>query len=120
MATPQGIFPTGMVLITCSFFVSTTLTSLDGPFAVYSLLPSGVSAMPQGRCPTLTDPMILLVAGSITRTVPPRPVATYTRSPSGETRTPIGFASLGNVIVATTWLLATSMTETVPPTSAVA
>ena len=58
MATPQGIFPAGIFFTTCSFSVSTTETSLEGPLAVYSFLPSGVSAIPQGRWPTgivLTD-----------------------------------------------------------------
>ena len=36
--------------------MSTTLTSLEGPFAVYSFFPSRVRAIPQGRCPTLTEP----------------------------------------------------------------
>ncbi len=34
IATPQGIFPAGIFLITCIFAASMTVTSFDGPFAV--------------------------------------------------------------------------------------
>ena len=34
IATPQGIFPAGIFFKTCIFTASTTVTSLDGPFAV--------------------------------------------------------------------------------------
>src|SRR4029079_15091617 len=97
IATPHGILPTGTVAITASLSVSTTLTSLEGPLAVYSFFPSRVRASPQGRWPTLTEPVIRLVAGSMTSTVPPLPVATYTLLPSGEKRTPMGLASGGSL-----------------------
>ena len=47
---------------------STTDTSLDGPLAEYSVLPSGERAIPQGRGPTSTEPTGLFVAVSIVNT----------------------------------------------------
>src|SRR5690242_4631534 len=73
-ATPQGSFPTGTFRVTFRLSVSTTLTSLDGPLAVYKVLPSGVRAMPQGRCPTGITAAIETEGTVTTDTVAPRPV----------------------------------------------
>jgi hypothetical protein len=53
------------------------------------LLPSGVSAMFQGRRPTAIVATIAFVAVSITWTVPSPPEVTNTRLPSGWTITPL-------------------------------
>src|SRR5687767_15633670 len=90
VATPHGDRPTETFASTVSVSVSTTETSFDGPFAVYSRVPSGLKASPHGLVPTATEPTGLLVFVSIETTVPPRPVVTNTRWPSGDTTTPIG------------------------------
>ena len=41
--------------------------------------------MPQGRSPTVAEPREPPLTASIATTVPPRPVDTQTRAPSGET-----------------------------------
>ena len=52
--------------------------------------------MPQGRWPTGIRVSNVSCSPSITATLLPRPVATYTRFPSGETTTPFGFSRPGS------------------------
>src|SRR5271165_3977388 len=52
-ATPQGPVPALTRAISFLASRSTTDTSFDGPLAVYRILPSGESAIPHGRAPTL-------------------------------------------------------------------
>src|SRR5512140_469 len=88
--TPQGRPPTGIVFTVVKLLVSITLTLFERPFAVYSLVPSGVSAMFQARLPTLVSPTTLPLATSIAETVPPPPLATNTRLPSRLARASAG------------------------------
>jgi len=48
-STPQGRSATLIFLITVCVAKSTTETSLDGPLAAYSSLPSGETPIPHGR-----------------------------------------------------------------------
>jgi hypothetical protein len=122
---PHGDVPAGTRDVTASVPVSITLTSLEGPLAVYSVLPSGVMPTPHGRSPTSgivcikRSPTV-----SMTATDLPRPVVTYAREPSGERTTPIGRTSSSSGpwrsgIDLTTVRAATSTTSTVPSFSQV-
>ena len=109
-----------MVSSTSMVAVSTTETSFEGPLAVYKREPSGLKAIPHGRVPTVTELTVEPVVELRATTVPPLPVATYTRVQSGETATPIGLeGSPGTSIVVTTSWLEVSTTDTEPPFSAV-
>src|SRR5690242_8452901 len=114
MATPHGDTPTGIRRTTSIVSVRTTLTSLPGPFAVYSHLPSFDSAIPHGRTPTCTVFSTESRVASITETVPPRPLETYARFPSRDTTIPIVREPRGRVIVSRTVCVAGSTTDTLP------
>src|SRR5678815_1363937 len=90
---PHGRSPTGTFAFTVRDATSTMETSLDGPFAVNTVLPSGDTAMPHGRSPTSIDAICLFVAVSRMTTFLPRPVVTKTNLPSGDATTPIGRTS---------------------------
>src|SRR6187455_2409682 len=72
-AAPQGFLPTAIVAATFHAPASITLTSFEGPFAVYRRVPSGLMAIPHGREPTeslpRTEPSALFSAS----TSPARP-----------------------------------------------
>jgi len=70
-----------------------------------------VTATPKGCVPTGTVAMTVLVAVSITDTVPAPKSVTYARVPPGLTATREGWLSTG--MVAMTVLVAVSITETV-------
>src|SRR5258708_6472467 len=72
--TPQGPEPALMRAISFSVARSTAETSSDGPLAANRYLPSGESAIPHGRVPTLIVLSTSHVPASSTHTVPPRPV----------------------------------------------
>jgi hypothetical protein len=72
-----------------------------------------VIATPKGTLPTATEAITVLVAVSITETVPSGPFARYARVPSGVIASQKGM--LPTATVALTALLAVSMTETEKP-----
>ena len=74
--------------------------------------------IPQGRVPTGIELTNFSVFVSITATVPPRPVVTYSFDPSGETSTSIGSAGDGMSIVLVTVRVAVSTTVTLCSASA--
>src|SRR5439155_17205930 len=76
IAMPQGPSPTLMRRNSLRDFTSTTETSFDAPFAVYSFDPVGSSAIPQARFPTGIIVATSFLSVSITATVFPRPVET--------------------------------------------
>src|SRR5215216_2670982 len=76
IAMPHGPSPTLMRCNSRRDFKSTTETSFEAPFAVYSFDPVGSSAIPQARFPTGIVVVILLSAVSIIATPFPRPVDT--------------------------------------------
>ena len=65
-----------------------------------------------GPVPTATVPITVLLEVSITQTLLPTSLGTYTRVPSGFAATPYGL--LPTATVATTVLLEVSITRTVP------
>ena len=69
--------------------VSITDTVPERPQATYSFLPSGVSAMFQGRWPTGMVAVMVWVATSSTDTLASPPFETKTRLPSGCTVMPL-------------------------------
>ena len=74
---PQGRPPTLTRFSTLPVAASMTETSFDGPLAVKSRLPSGLTPMPQGRAPTPSMRRATLrVATSMTATDSPRPFET--------------------------------------------
>src|SRR5206468_9374428 len=113
-AIPQGPSPTLIRRSSLRDFTSTTETSFDAPFAVYSFEPLGSSAIPQARLPTgiiatidsspspspraerRGDRCASAFCVSITATAFPRPVETYSSLPSCETAVPIGREPVGN------------------------
>src|SRR5882757_6375271 len=75
-ATAHGLEPALIRAISVLAARSTTDTSLEGPLAVYRNFPSGDSAIPQGRTPTLIVFSNSYVRLSSTETVPARPLLT--------------------------------------------
>src|ERR1700722_5843795 len=75
-ATAHGLEPALIRAISVLEARSTTDTSLEGPLAVYRNFPSGDSAIPQGRTPTLIVFSNSYVRLSSTETVPARPLLT--------------------------------------------
>src|SRR5262249_9493330 len=73
-ATPHGLVPAFTFAISLLVARSTIDTSLDGPLAANRYLPSGDSAMPHGRLPTVMLSSTSKLFVSTTATVPPRPV----------------------------------------------
>src|SRR5688572_11561556 len=118
--TPHGRSPTFTLAFTDRLSTSTIDTSLDGPLAVNTVLPSGETSIPHGRSPTSVDATRLLVLPSITTTFLAPPVLTNTREPSGEATAPIGRTSspVSLIVVMTVCFIASS-THTSPPFSAV-
>ena len=68
MATPQGNLPTGTSATLMARSTSITDTEPEQPQPTYSFLPSGVSAMFQGRWPTPIVATIVRLAVSNTET----------------------------------------------------
>ncbi len=85
---------------------------LEEVLATRARLPSGLTAIPVGFCPTGIVAITVFVAASMTETVPPvaSRLVTYTRLPSGLTLTPKGAKPTG--MVATMVLVLRSMTDT--------
>ena len=69
----HGLSPALMRTVTDRESTSTTATSFDGPFAVYSVRPSGDIAMPHGRSPTSIVDATVFVLVSMMATLLPRP-----------------------------------------------
>src|SRR5688572_9108742 len=81
-ATPHGTFPTAIRFTTRRAAMSTTATSLEGPFAVYAFVPSGLIATPHGRAPTGMVATTESRSTSTKASDPPRPVVTRSCLPS--------------------------------------
>ena len=78
-----------MVVKTVFAAVLITLTVLSlREFATYTLLPSGLTAMPKGPLPTVIVAVTVSAAVFITLTVLELPFVTYALLPSGVTDTP--------------------------------
>src|SRR6478609_1258142 len=116
---PQGLSPAGIRDSTLKLVASTTDTSLEFPFAVYSTSPRGLSDTPQGRGPTSTVLSTLPVAISSSIRFLPRPVTAYRRLPSCDTTMPTGRVSdPSSLMVRDTFSAFASMTEMLPSFSA--
>src|SRR5687768_9747909 len=93
---PHGLPPTAMRFSVFPEATSTTDTSPDGPLAVYTLLPSGLTAMPHGRVPTSSiERTNARVATSMIAIDLARPSDTKICRPSGESASPIGRGAIG-------------------------
>src|SRR6218665_4058682 len=88
-----------MVLVTIPVAVSILDTEFDMSLVTYTVLPSGVTATPNGRKPTVMVLVTVPVAVSILDTEPDPVLVTYTVLPSGVTATPAGFVQTVMVLV---------------------
>jgi hypothetical protein len=82
MAKPCGMFPTRIVRVTRSVAVSMTLTSDEPSPLIYTVRPSGVTAMPCGPTATGTVAMTLAAPMSMTLTVLSLKLPTYALGPA--------------------------------------
>src|SRR6218665_114205 len=88
-----------MGLVTVPVALSILDTEFDRSLVTYTVLPSGVTATPNGRKPTVMVLVTVPVAVSILDTEPDPVLVTYTVLPSGVTATPAGFVPTVMVLV---------------------